>query len=603
MVIENPILPLLEWLPRATLHVLVVVGILLLVALVVGYCVATLRYGPLGAGDRVYRVIRTALGELPRFSSRRVWALARLAIKESLRRRVWVVFALFMVILMFAGWFLDQNSPDPLKLYVSFVLTSTSYLVLSLALFLSAFSLPQDIQSKTIHTVVTKPVRSGEIVLGRVLGFGLVGTVMLALMGFISYGFVVTSLQHSHDVATENLEEIREEGEVVGFTGRTTNQQGHRHEFEVSLNQDAATDSQQQHWHVVNHAGDVEHPDFQVGRTAELFEARIPIYGDLRFVDRNGQDAERGISVGNEWGYRSFVQGRSRAAGIWTFTDVTPDEYGDGLPVELKIRVFRSHKGIIGQGIAGSLMLRNPETGLRSELITFVAKDNEIDHHILLRTQLTPTGEEIDLFDDLVAQEKDHSIEIWVRCEEAGQYFGMAKPDCYLRAAGGRFDVNFFKGFVGIWAQMMLVVGIGVFFSTFLSGPVAMVATLGAIVLGMFSDFLLKVMLRDDPGGIPGGGPIESLVRIITQRNQMVDLQPGIGTSTMEAVDGVMLYLMQLYTYLLPDFRKFNNSDWVASGFSIPQGLVAQNLVTCFAYLIGVYIAGYFFLRIREVAK
>ncbi len=59
------------------------------------------------------------------------------------------------------------------------MLTATSYLVLLLALFLSAFSLPADIQSRTLHTVVTKPVRPSEIVLGRILGFTIVGTALL----------------------------------------------------------------------------------------------------------------------------------------------------------------------------------------------------------------------------------------------------------------------------------------------------------------------------------------------------------------------------------------------------------------------------------------
>ena len=68
------------------------------------------------------------------------------------------------------------------------VLTTTGYLMLLLALFLGALSLPADIKNRTLHTVVTKPVRPSEIVLGRILGFTIVGTVLLALMGVISYG-------------------------------------------------------------------------------------------------------------------------------------------------------------------------------------------------------------------------------------------------------------------------------------------------------------------------------------------------------------------------------------------------------------------------------
>ena len=44
-------------------------------------------------------------------SPRRVWAIARLAIKESFRRRVIVALVVFFLILLFAGWFLQDRLP------------------------------------------------------------------------------------------------------------------------------------------------------------------------------------------------------------------------------------------------------------------------------------------------------------------------------------------------------------------------------------------------------------------------------------------------------------------------------------------------------------
>ena len=94
-----------------------------------------------------------------------------------------VVFAVFILILLFAGWYLDPASIDPARLYLDFVLTATSYLVLLLSLFLSSQSLPADIKSHTIYTVVTKPVRASEVVLGRIVGFTAVTTFLLLVMG------------------------------------------------------------------------------------------------------------------------------------------------------------------------------------------------------------------------------------------------------------------------------------------------------------------------------------------------------------------------------------------------------------------------------------
>ena len=135
---------------------------------------------------------------MPGTSVRRITALARLAFKEAIRRKVLFVIGLFVVILLLAGWYLNPNSDNPARLYISFVLTATNYLILALALFISAFSLPQDIDQRTIYTIVTKPVRVTEIVLGRIVGFVAVGTVMLIPMGFASWVFVTRGLNHRH---------------------------------------------------------------------------------------------------------------------------------------------------------------------------------------------------------------------------------------------------------------------------------------------------------------------------------------------------------------------------------------------------------------------
>ena len=73
--------------------------------------------------------------DLVRTSPRRVAALAWLAVRESIRRQVVVVFAVFVILLLFAGWFLNPGSDQPARLYLQFVLTATSYLMLVLAWF------------------------------------------------------------------------------------------------------------------------------------------------------------------------------------------------------------------------------------------------------------------------------------------------------------------------------------------------------------------------------------------------------------------------------------------------------------------------------------
>src|SRR5207248_9201646 len=201
--------------------------LLLLVAPFICFVIASLQYGPSEAFYYVARAMFSAVTEdLPRFSPRRTLAIARLAVQEAIRNRVLVGFGVFIVLLLVAGMFLDVENSNPARVYLSFVLTSTNYLVLLMALLLSAFSLPNDIKNRTIYTVVTKPIRASEIVLGRTLGFSAVGTAMLVAMGVISYFFVTWSLSHDHGVEPASItEEAGKDGTVVRRIGETTRNQ------------------------------------------------------------------------------------------------------------------------------------------------------------------------------------------------------------------------------------------------------------------------------------------------------------------------------------------------------------------------------------------
>src|ERR1051325_10864492 len=145
MVHETEPLLFLPWIQSVGWVFAARLGFLALGGLLLGYLIAAFRHGPLVGGDITFRVVRTGFLELFQLSPRRIGALAWLAIQESIRRRILVAFGIFLAILLFAGWFLDTTSNDPSNLYLSFVLTTTTYLVLLMALFLSAFSLPADI--------------------------------------------------------------------------------------------------------------------------------------------------------------------------------------------------------------------------------------------------------------------------------------------------------------------------------------------------------------------------------------------------------------------------------------------------------------------------
>ena len=71
--------------------------------------------------------------------------------------------------------------------------------------------------------------------LGRIVGFSAVGTLLLALMGVISYAFVVRSLAHAHQVSTDDLQPTggTVAGQAAVLRGYTTRANGHRHKVTV----------------------------------------------------------------------------------------------------------------------------------------------------------------------------------------------------------------------------------------------------------------------------------------------------------------------------------------------------------------------------------
>ena len=612
MVLEEQLLPYFQWLLTgddqsmgALLRFFLVFAGLSTLGLLLGFLIAASRRGFLRGGDVTYHTVAGGVRELLDSSPRRIWALARLAIKESLRRRVVVALAVFFLILLFANWFLSVEHQQPARLYLSFVLTACTYLVLGVALLLSAFSLPADFKSKTIYTVVTKPVRAGEIVLGRIIGFSLVATALLAIMGVGSYIFVVRSLDHTHEIrATDLASPDGSTSETATELGVTTRAAGHQHDVKIYADGFGDASMANGHTHEVEKVGD----NYEVSGPIGFLRARQPKYGKLRFIDRSGAAKDKGISVGSEWGYRSFIDGQTNATAIWTFSgideSIDPRATSDKekvLPLALMVRVFKTHKGVIGQSITGTIQLRNPDpqNSVTSQPQAFDALDQQVAEFDVKRAQSDAiTGEELDIFKDLVSDEGE--IEVLVKCLDRGQLFGFAQADAYLRLPAGAPVANYAKVLVSIWVQAVIVIAVGVTISTLVSGPVAMLFTAAFIILGFYRTTFLEI--ATDKAW--GGGPAESIVRIADQSNVMTDLDEGVLTTIVTSIDRYFAQpIMWGIGQCLPDFGALSTVNYAADGYNVPWDRVFQDVTTCLGFVVVLSILGFFLLRTREVAN
>ncbi|MBQ6109493.1 MAG: hypothetical protein IJK97_14865 [Thermoguttaceae bacterium] len=661
MVIEENVPSIFQWFPKAALDWAILVLVFFLLLGFLGMLFSGLRLGPANAFKLVLKTAGQTLRDVFSVSFKTVWALASLTFKEAIRRKIVIVFIIFVLIVLFAGMFLDPTSPHPAQLYVDFIFGSTAYLTIILMILLTAFSLPADFKNKTIHTVVTKPVLISEIILGRVLGFVLLGTMLLVPMGLVSYGFVIRSQAHTHTVP-DGLTQDKTNPALE--RGVTSNEREHRHEIVFDKeNQVVHLTPTHDHTHEISvREGKDGERHFTLSQPIDMYKARVVQYGEIGYLDQKGIVSSKGVNVGDEWEYRSFIAGNTDAAFIWQFENITPASLvDDALQFEFTQEVFRTHKGVISRQIIGAFYIRNPETGLMLEVEIFQSKEGgtsvfrvprtiniSADKMNLKSSQRNPNGTsgsrasavsvqiarqggelqsyppedklnigganraEFDLFKDFVAPQssmfdekgreivRQNVIEVWVKCLERGQYFGAAKPDMYLRRADASFAWNFFKGYVGIWFQMVMISMYGVIFSTFLSTPVTVLATFFVTLGGYFHKFVAAMGTQN----IEGGGPFEAAIRLFRQDNMTIDLDMNAGENILAKMfDTVFHTFIRFLGNLVPAFDSFDTSAYVAQGFNISFNTVLINLCTVLGYAIPLYVLGYICLKMREIEQ
>lgn len=697
-----------DWLPGSLATFGLILVACALLGAILAYLVGVVRHGPSEAFYKLWEGIFQAFPDLIFTSPRRVGAIARLAIQETLRRRVlMVVFALFALALLFGGWFLDAGSDHPERTYLGFVLGGTQFLVLFLGLLISTASLPQDIQNKTIYTVVTKPIRAGEIIMGRVVGFMLIGTVMIGLMAGISYFFVVGGLNHQHSVNVADFVRIdpdstdtasgRRASANAFYEALSTMNARHRHRVELVLQNIERADSstggaglksavfylqiqnESGHTHDFRSVGgtkelvdggikytlfqeqieqesagllenllnlfaetryrvglqlDVqegiyEDPESMLAQRPlneileemevtlvttnpqEMLQARVPYYAsDITFLDREGNfTGGRGMSVGKMNEKYSYIDGgTSLSRAIFNFRNLRADMFPDDrVAIDMNLRVFRTLKGDIIHRVTGSIFFRvtkeeeGREITFETEPVVFESQEYSVQSIELSRNVVAlwtdvegnPNRQEMDLLDDFADNGK---VEVVLRCNEAGMYFGVAPSSVYFKLKDGSFFLNFAKCFFGIWLQFMLIVSLGVTLSSFLNASVSLLATIVALLIGFFGEFIRDLATQQ----IEGGGPLEAVYRLVTQMNVTSELE---GTIRFVAyVDVLLVKLMQVMTYIVPDFTQMHTQSPLADGYNIPFGLVGFHTLVTLAFALVLCIVGYFSLKTREIA-
>lgn len=502
--------------------------------------------------------------DLGSLSWRRIWALARFSILEAIRRKALWSFCIILLIFLFASWFIDpREQKDQWRVYVDLVFFMMTALLLITASVLACFSLPTDIRQQTIHTVVTKPVRRFEIILGRIIGFGLLMTAVLVIVAHLSLLFVVRGIDT----------QARE----------------------------------------------------------ETMRARQAIYGQALNFERDGNRSQKGVDVGREWTYRQHIMGGANHKAIWEFRAI-PDELADRpwIPIEFNFDIYRTSKG--GQQqvpvyaqiefvntnrwdetreadyqarVAGQLP--DPKTGVK---YTDENLAREFGYYRLKQPILVVDYRRLSQrFPGGVLKELgDRPFEIRVRCTtDTPQYLGMARFDLYVLEDEGSFYFNYLKGATGIWFLMVVMVVLGVVFSTHLNAVVGLMLAWVLLFCGLESPWNVRQYISNlaqppDQVTNPGGGPAEAIYRMFRGAAMVGELEQSTTTDVIKKIDASFQVVFDGLLQVLPHVGQYERTMFVAEGFDIPWADLAANGVLLLVYVLPFLVAGYYLINAREVA-
>jgi hypothetical protein len=608
------------------------------------------------------RILGLFFYELVAVRGRRLYSIALLSIHEANRRMwaPWVVITVFLLVLAFTHWFLQPpRAAEMGRLYVGTLTLLCSVLLTVMVTILTPLSLPTDIQQQTIYTVVSKPVRRLEMIWGRMIGYMALVTVLVVLFGGISLLYlwrtVGLTIKQTEDAAikaqkehrlsdfkllAEQADQLRTRLQArVPVKGSLSflDSRGIPHAMGIDVGSDQNMREPRSHIEGATPSaaiwsfGMVPDPFTPRGQNPRTLNRRIPVDDFLRAgtiewnldkiyqlqeqihaaqvsksqpdvspsvtsrldatIARNQAELDRIQSDYDSKKQQSLeleeqatqAEAAQRGDEVKELRTKIAELHSPMVTVEMSFNVYRTTKGKIGEAVYAEIQAKNYNTN--AEFVDAFP----IKEYYTNRIQ----------FDPSLLAGSNGALRIEIRCMSPTQYLGMAESDLYLLPRSGNFGFNYMKGLFGIWLQAMVLTAIGICAGTFLSWPVALLTTISFFVAGQLAFAFLVDFTRQ---AVLGGGPFESLIRLITHDNQMSELAPTAGVVLAKTLDSLVMPVMSMLVYVVPNFNALDVSNMVADGFAVSWVLLGLNTLLAFAYALPFSLAGYFILKNREVA-
>jgi len=112
-----------------------------------------------------------------------IWRIAGITVAEARRRRVVHTVIILVIVILLSMTFFSYLSPqEQSRMIISSGLTAITVFGILLSIFIAAFLIPHEVETRTIYAILSKPVRRFEFVLGKYVGALIVLAVVTVVM-------------------------------------------------------------------------------------------------------------------------------------------------------------------------------------------------------------------------------------------------------------------------------------------------------------------------------------------------------------------------------------------------------------------------------------
>jgi hypothetical protein len=361
--------------------------------------------------------------------------------------KVAIVFIILLIVLLPAmgvSMTGDGTLKGRLQTFVSYGFSLTSFLLSLLTIVVSVYSLTSDIQQRQIYTVLTKPIRRFQLLLGKLLGIILLDVALLVLFSAVIYAVIIYTPKFYRASQAERAQVDNE-----FFTARAG-----LIPPEVDVKQEV---------------------DDTYKRLEETGQLPLGV-SDNKVSRKNYKEA---LTQSIKLGKRAVVVGHEL---VWEFNNVKPLDPNQSLFIRFKydVSVNPPDLQVFGKWFAGDDRQFKYGAKVQTPIYTSDRKD-------LIRTFY-----EIEVPADSVAE--DGYLAVGFFNVPLNNTVVIFPPEDGLEVLykADTFTANFLRAVLLILFRLIFLACLGILASTFLSFPVAILFCLAIFFTGTISGFCLE---------------------------------------------------------------------------------------------------------------